>query len=159
MTILIVSPLAFAVQMKDDPNGFEGIPWGAALSESETFREVDTGGRQKTFELKSVPLTLGSVNVESMRFVTVDDKFARVIVRYHGKVAHDQMLEFLQSRYGPLDRTPGQIAIGPARFHAWQGFETEVTLRYETRNDQGIIFFESQTLRSTILEGSLLTAP
>src|SRR6478609_6854905 len=80
---------AFAVQMKEDPKGFEGIPWGATLSESETFGKV-----------------------ESMRFTTVDDRFARVTVRYQGKETHDQLLAFLQSRYGPLDRTPGQFAGG-----------------------------------------------
>ena len=145
---------AFAVQMKEDPKGFEGIPWGATLSESETFGKVEDAGRLKTYELKGGPPSFGSAKVESMRFTTVDDRFARVTVRYQGKETHDQLLAFLQSRYGPVDRTPGQFAGGAVKIFAWQGIETEVSLRYETRTDRGIIFFENPLLASRI-EGAM----
>ncbi len=148
---------ALAVPMKEDPNGFEGIPWGVALSESETFGQVEDAGRLKTYELKNGALALGRTKVDSMKFVTIDDKFARVTVRFAGKAAHDEILAFLQTKYGQLDRTPGQFSVGPVKFYAWQGFETEVTMRYETRTDSGIIFFESQTLRNKLTEGNSAT--
>ena len=50
-----------------------------------------------------------------MRFLTVDGKFARVTVRYQGKATHDQILTYLQSLYGSLDRTPGQFTGGSVR--------------------------------------------
>ena len=140
--------------MKKDPNGFEGTPWGTSLSDSNIYGKVEDAGRLKTYELKNASPTLGSTKVESMKFMTIDDKFARVTVRFKGKAAHDEILAFLQSRYGPLDRTPGQFSVGPVKFYAWQGFETEVTMRYETRTDSGIIFFESQTLRSRLTDGN-----
>lgn len=149
---------AFAVQMKDDPKGFEGIPWGATLSESETFGKVEDSGRLKTYELKGAPPTFGPAKVESMKFTTVDGRFARVTVRYQGKEAHEQLLAFLQSRYGPLDRTPGQFTGGAVKIFAWQGIETEVSLRYETRTDRGIIFFENPLLASRI-EGAMAPEP
>jgi len=64
------------------------------------------------------------------------------------------LLAFLQSRYGPLDRTPGQFTGGPVKIFAWQGVETAVSLRYETRTDRGIIFFENSSLASRI-EGAM----
>lgn len=152
-SLLLSSPV-LAVQMQNDPNGFEGIPWGSTLSESETFGKVEDAGRFKTYELKNGPPMLGPVKIASMKFTTIDDKFARVTVRYEGKEAHEQILAWLQTRYGPLDRTPGQFSVGPVKFYAWQGFETEVTMRYEARVDRGIIFFESQTLRSKLTEGN-----
>jgi hypothetical protein len=155
--LLLTGAGALAVPIKDDPNGFEGIPWGATLSESETFGKVEEAGPLKTYELKNGPPSLGPTKVESMKFTTIDDKFARVTVRYEGKDTHDQLLTFLQSRYGPLDRTPGQFSVGPAKFYAWQGFETEVTLRYDMRSSRGIIFFESQSLRGRITEGNSAT--
>jgi len=151
--LFCVNP-AFAVQMKEDPKGFEGIPWGATLSESETFGKVEDAGRLKTYELKGGPPSFGPAKVESMRFTTIDDRFARVTVRYQGKETHDQLLTFLQSRYGSLDRTPGQFAGGAVKIFAWQGVETEVSLRYETRTDRGIIFFENPLLASRI-EGAM----
>jgi hypothetical protein len=159
LLVLVLSDrAAFAVQMKEDPKGFEGIPWGVTLSESETFGKVEDSGRLKTYELKGAPPTFGPAKVESMKFTTVDDRFARVTVRYQGKEAHEQLLTFLQSRYGPLDRTPGQFAGGAVKIFAWQGIDTEVSLRYETRTDRGIIFFENPSLASRI-EGAMAPDP
>jgi len=152
--LLLLNGPAGAVPMKEDPKGFEGIPWGATLSESETFGKVEDAGRLKTYELKGGPPSFGPAKVESMKFTTVDGRFARVTVRYHGKETHDQLLAFLQSRYGPLDRTPGQFTGGPVKIFAWQGVETAVSLRYETRTDLGIIFFENPSLASRI-EGAM----
>ena len=152
--VIFFSTMAFAVQMKEDPKGFEGIPWGASLSESETFGKVEDSGQLKTYELRGGAPTFGPARVESMKFTTVDDRFARVTVRYQGKETHDQLLAFLQSRYGPLDRTPGQFAGGAVKLFAWEGLETVVSLRYETRTDRGIIFFENPSLASRI-EGAM----
>lgn len=149
--------LALAVPMTEDPNGFEDIPWGSTFSENATFKQVEDAGRLKTYELASGQAKLGTIVVASMKFMTIDDKFARVTVRYEGKDSHDQILAYLQSKYGPLDRTPGQFSVGPVKFYAWQGFETEVTLRYEARVDRGIIFFESQTMRAKLTEGNSAT--
>jgi hypothetical protein len=157
LILLLAADISLAVPIKEDPNGFEGIPWGATLSETDTFGKVEEAGSLSTYELKNGPPMLGPVRVESMRFMTIDGKFARVTVRFEGKAAQDQILAFLQTRYGPLDRTPGQFSVGPVKFYAWQGFETEITMRYETRTEKGIIFFESQTLRSQLTEGNSAT--
>lgn len=162
MLLLLVTGLAWtgittAVPILNDPNGFEDIPWGAAFSETDQFAKVETAGRLQTYEIKGTAPTLGPVAVDSMRFTTFEGKFGRVTVRYTGKDAHEQILSYLQSKYGPLDRTPGQIAVGPIKVYAWHGFDTEVTLRYETKVERGIIFFESRTLREKLSEGNSAT--
>jgi hypothetical protein len=149
--------LAFAVPMLNDPNGFEGIPWGATFSETDTFAKIEDAGRTQTYELKTGVPSLGPAKVDSMRFMTVDGKFARVTVRYQGKATHDQILTYLQSRYGSLDRTPGQFTGGSVKFYSWTGFESDINLRYEIATDRGIIFFESQELRLKITEGNSAT--
>ena len=150
--LILQVTLASAVPMQNDPNGFEGIPWGATFSETDTFVKVEDTGKSQTYELKTGAPSLGTVIVDSMRFVTSEGKFARVTVRYQGKITHDRILTYLQSLYGPLDRTPGQIAGGPVKFFSWTGFETDVNLRYETSTDRGIIFFESQELRQKLTD-------
>jgi hypothetical protein len=157
ISLILQSTPASAVPMQNDPNGFEGIPWGATFSETDTFIKVEDAGRSQTYELKTGAPSLGPVKVDSMRFVTSEGKFSRVTVRYQGKATHDQILAYLQSLYGSLDRTPGQIAGGPVKFFSWTGFETDVNLRYETGTDRGIIFFESQELRLKITEGNSAT--
>jgi hypothetical protein len=148
---------ASAVPIVNDPNGFEGIPWGATFSEGEHFGKVEEAGRLQTFEIKGAVPKLGPVDVDSMRFTTFEGKFGRVTVRYTGKETHEKILAYLQATYGPLDRTPGQIAVGPIRVYAWHGFDTEVTLRYEVRDERGIIFFESRSLREKLAEGHSAT--
>jgi hypothetical protein len=157
LSLILQSTLAFAVPMQNDPNGFEGIPWGATFSETDTFMKVEDTGRSQTYELKAGAPTLGTAKVDSMRFVTSEGKFARVTVRYQGQATHDRILDYLQSLYGPLDRTPGQIAGGPVKFFSWTGFETDVNLRYETGTDRGIIFFESQELRRKMTDSNSAT--
>ncbi|HVG01255.1 MAG TPA: hypothetical protein VM842_00110 [Nitrospira sp.] len=149
-----LSTAALAVPLQNDPNGFEGIPWGAGFSESETFVKVEDSGRTQTYELKGMSPTLGAAPVDSMRFSTIDGRFARVALRYSGKDTHDRLLEFLQHRFGPLDRTPGQIAGGVVKVFDWQGADTEIILRYDVRTSQGIIFFESQAFRGKFNEST-----
>ena len=138
-----------AVPLQNDPNGFEGIPWGASFSESETFIRIEDSGRTQTYELKGMSPTLGSAPVDSMRFSTIDGGFARVTVRYSGKDTHDRLLAFLQQRFGPLDRTPGQIAGGAVKVFDWRGPDSDIILRYDMRTSLGIIFFESQVFRGS----------
>jgi hypothetical protein len=156
-SLILQGTLAFAVPMQNDPNGFEGIPWGATFSETDTFVKVEDTGRFQTYELKTGAPSLGAAQVDSMQFVTFEGKFARVTIRYQGKATHDQILAYLQSLYGLLDRTPGQIAGGPVKFFSWNGFDTDVNLRYETRTDRGIIFFESQELRRKMTDSNSTT--
>ena len=152
--LAIQTSLAFAVPILNDPNGFEGLPWESALTEDAQYSKVEEAGRQLSYELKVGPPTLGTIPVEVLRFTTFDGKFGRVLIRYHSKDTHDQILAYLQTKYGPLDRTPGQISVGPIRVYAWHGFDTEITLRYESRIERGIIFFESRTLREKLSEGN-----
>ena len=146
-----------AVPIADDPNGFEGIPWGVTLSDRDHFVLIEEADHIRTYEPKEPPPRLGATPVESIRFTTFQNRFGRVTVRYNSTVTHESILAYLQSTYGPLDRTPGQIAVGPVRVYAWHGFHTDVTLRFESSLDRGIIFFEGRTLRERWPEESSST--
>ena len=135
-----------AVPIEEDPNGFEDIPWGTILSDTDRFVKISDTGHTQTFERKDQPPMLGGTPVDTIRFTAFQNRFGRVTIRYHGSTAHEAILKHLQSAYGPLDRTPGQIAVGPVKVYAWHGFQTEVTLRFEANVERGIIFFESRTL-------------
>lgn len=152
--LLLPAALALAVPIVNDPNGFEGMLWGTELGESDQLKQVEVAGALRSFEQKTGTPALGAIPVDVLRYTTFEGKFGRVLIRYHGKETHEQMLTYLQSKYGPLDRTPGQISVGPIRVYAWHGFDTEITLRFESRAEEGIIFFESRTLREKLAEGN-----
>jgi hypothetical protein len=155
----VTASQAEAVPLVNDPKGFEGIPWGAAFSESADFVLVEDSARIKGYELKQGPPPLGPAKVDSMRFLTFDGSFARVVVRYHDKATHDQIVSYLQSKFGPLDLTPGQITKGVAQQLNWQGEETEIVLTYEKRSDRGIIFFEHRPTALKFSEGMMAPDP
>lgn len=151
----LLVPPAGAVPMVNDPNGFEGIPWGAAFSESADFLLVENSPPIKGYELKEGPPPLGPAKVDSMRFLTLNGQFARVVIRYHGQATHDQIVAYLQSRYGPVDRTPGQMSKGVTQQLEWQGEESEIMLTYESLNDRGIVFIEQRASALKFSEGMM----
>jgi len=156
--LLVSGTPAAGVPIVNDPTGFEDLPWGTILSETEQFMKIEDSGRIQTYELKHRPPMLGTTVVDSLRFTTFENKLGRVTVRYSGKEGHEDIMRYLQSKYGPLDRTPGQIAVGSVKVYAWHGFHTEVTLRFENRLDRGIIFFESRTLPEKLADETSATA-
>lgn len=149
---------ASAVPIENDPNGFETIPWGSILGEMDAFTKIDEAGRLQTYELSRQTPVLGAIPVDSLRFTTFERKLGRVTVRYTGHASHAKILSYLESTYGPLDRTPGQIAAGPIRVYSWQGMYTEVTLRFESGPERGIVFFESRTLPEKLKDETATTA-
>jgi hypothetical protein len=149
---------AFAVPIIDDPSGFEDIPWGATLPKEERFTKIEDAGRLQTYEQNGRPPLLGTIPVDSVRFTTFEKKVGRVTVRYSSNATHERIMMYLQSTYGLLDRTPGQIAVGAVKVYAWHGLYTEVTLRFETKLDRGIIFFESRMLPEKLADETSATA-
>ncbi len=156
---MLQPPPASAVPMVNDPKGFEGIPWGAAFSESPEFAMVEDTPLIKSYELKQGPPPLGPAKVDSMRFQTYNGQFVRVVIRYHGKATHDQIVGYFQAQYGPLDRTPGQISKGLVQQYNWQGDESEIVLTYESTKDRGIIFFENRAFALKFSEGMMAPDP
>lgn len=147
LQILIQVHTALAVPMMNDPHGFGGIPWGATIGEAPDYVLVESSPRIKEYELKQGPLPLGEARPNQMRFVTIDGRFGRLIVRYQGRETHAQIVAYLEATFGPLDRTPGQLSAGTLQQLNWRGPETEINLSFDASRAQGVIFFESQSLQ------------
>lgn len=79
-------------------------------------------------------------------YVSVDDQFARVIIRYQGDPVHRQVLSFLENRFGRLERIPGQMARGLTQQYNWRGSDTEINLTYQAGTERGYIFIDSRSL-------------
>ncbi|MBI4402253.1 MAG: hypothetical protein HY581_11545 [Nitrospirae bacterium] len=156
--LLAPAPAHAGSVMVNDPNGFQGIPWGASLADSPNLVLAEAVERTKAYDLKQGPPVLGDAKVESARFIMIDDQFARVIIRYQGKQTHDQMLAYLQSQFGPIDRTPGSMMRGLNQQFNWRGSDTEVNVTYEALKERGYVFIESRLLAPKFNEGLSETA-
>lgn len=135
-----------AADIEKDPQGFNGIPWGAPLAGRPDFTLVDASEPIMEYELAKGPAPLGEARVESMRFSTIDGRFARVTIRYRGQETHDRVMAYLQATFGPADRTQGSMVRGLNQQFNWRGTDTEINLTYEGAGERGYLFIESRQL-------------
>ncbi|MEK9142660.1 MAG: hypothetical protein AAB308_16520 [Nitrospirota bacterium] len=148
LTIAIVlgTSSAWAVPMINDPKGFHDIPWGTPLSSRQDLETIRAGPHIIEYLRKIEPSSFAGTEMTSILYVSLDDQFARVTIRYHGEPVHKHVLRFLENQFGGLERIPGQMARGLNQQYTWRGSETEITLTYQAGTERGYIFIDSRTL-------------
>ncbi len=137
---------AMAVTMTDDPDGFRGIQWGANLSTIDGLELQNTWQHLKEYTFTSTPPHLGSAPVDLVKLTTIEDKFARVHIRYQGERTHKRILSYLQSTFGTIERIPGSMVRGLNQQFSWRGPHTEINLTYQGMGQRGFIYIESREL-------------
>jgi len=146
MTFFISIIPAGAVPMINDPRGFHEITWGTALSSREDLETIRTSPHVVEYLRKTESTSFAGAEMTSILYVSLDDQFARVIIRYQGEEVHKQVLRFLEQQFGGLERIPGQMARGLNQQYTWRGTESEINLTYQAGTERGYIFIDSRTL-------------
>lgn len=144
--------------IEKDSSGFYGISWGTSLADVQTLTLAETWDHVRGYDLKGGPPQLGNAKVEYARFFMIDGKFARVTIRYQGKQTHEQILAYLQSQFGPIDRSPGLATRGFNQQFNWRGSDTEVNVTYHAPRERGYVFIESRALAARFNDGLSATA-
>lgn len=145
LTMLTIDS-AWAVPMLDDPKGFRDLPWGNTLSSRPDVEIFRSSAHIVEYLPTTDPLSFADTRMTSILYLSVDDQFARVTIRYQGSHIHKQVLNFLETRFGLLDRVPGQMARGLTQQYTWRGSDTEINLTYQAGTERGYIFFDSRSL-------------
>lgn len=135
-----------AVPMVNDPNGFQNLAWGASLITRPDLQIAKAGPHVSEYQLKDSQPVFAGIPVESLRFLSVDEQFARVTIRYQGHDRHKQILTHLEQQFGSLERVPGQMMRGLNQQYMWRGTDTEISLTYHANTERGFIFIDSRTL-------------
>jgi hypothetical protein len=138
--------LAHAVPLVNDPNGFQNMTWGVALTAKPDLEVTTPGPHVNEFRSRDGAPSYAGIPVESVRFLSVDDQFARVTIRYQGTDRHKQILAYLEQQFGSLERIPGQMMRGLNQQYTWRGTDTEINLTYHANTERGYIFIDSRTL-------------
>ncbi|HEY6261917.1 MAG TPA: hypothetical protein VIW47_10010 [Nitrospiraceae bacterium] len=138
--------LAHAVPMVNDPNGFQSLLWGATLTTRPDLEVARAGPHVNEYQLKDSQPQFDGIPVESLRFLSVDEQFARVTIRYQGDERHREILAHLEQQFGSLERAPGQIMRGLTQQYNWRGTNTEINLTYHANTERGFIFIDSRSL-------------
>jgi hypothetical protein len=143
--LLSVEPL-WAVPMTNDPKGFHSIAWGTSLTTRQDLEALQSGTHVTEYRRKTGESIFAGAEMASILYVAVDDQFARVTIRYEGEQVHKQVLNFLETQFGSLQRIPGQMARGLNQQYTWRGSDTEINLTYQAGTERGYIFIDSRTL-------------
>lgn len=146
IAIMMAAGSVWAVPMVNDPNGFHDIPWGASLSARQDLEPIQADPHIVEYLRRTEPLSFAGTEMTRILYVSVDDQFARVIIRYQGDHVHRQVLSFLENRFGRLERIPGQMARGLTQQYNWRGSDTEINLTYQAGTERGYIFVDSRSL-------------
>jgi hypothetical protein len=129
-----------------EDNGFYGIRWGTKLSEVADLRLIEPSDRIETYELKRSSPQLGNAKIDKLQFVAIEGEFARILIRYSGEQNHKEMMAYLQSQFGSIERIPGSMMRGLNQQFTWRTPETEVNVTYQSFQERGTVFIESRTL-------------
>jgi hypothetical protein len=132
--------------MVNDPKGFQNIPWGTPLTARQDLEATRAGAHVAEYRRKTEPLTFAGSEMTSILYVSIDDQFARVTIRYQGEHIHKHVLDFLETQFGALQRVPGQMARGLNQQYNWRGTDTEINLTYQAGTQRGYIFIDCRTL-------------
>lgn len=146
VTGLTVPAPLWAVSMLNDPGGFHDIRWGSSLSARDDLELLRATSHITEYRSKTGNTTFAGAQMTRISFVAFDDQFARVTIRYEGEAIHKQVLHFLESHYGPLQKIPGQMTRGLNQQYTWRGPDTEISLTYQAGTQRGFIFIDSRTL-------------
>ena len=138
--------LVHAVPMVNDPNGFQSLAWGATLTTMPDLEVARAGSHVSEYRLKDGQPLFDGIPVESLHFLSVDEQFARVTIRYQGDDRHKQILAHLEQQFGPIERVPGQMMRGLTQQYNWRGTNTEINLTYHANTERGFIFIDSRSL-------------
>ncbi|MEO6544812.1 MAG: hypothetical protein ABIP05_12295 [Nitrospiraceae bacterium] len=122
------------------------MTWGVALTARPDFEIIMPGPPVSEFQLKNSPPSYAGIPVDSVRFLSIDDQFARVTIRYQGDDRHKQILVYLEQQFGSLERIPGQMMRGLNQQYTWRGADTEINLTYHANTERGYLFIDSRTL-------------
>jgi hypothetical protein len=137
---------AWSDPMINDPRGFHDIRWGAALSSRLDLEPIRSSPHIVEYLHKERPSSFAGAEMTSILYISLDDQFARVVIRYQGSQVHREVLDHLQGRFGQLDRMPGQMTRGLTQQYNWRGADTEINMTYQASTERGYVFIDSRTL-------------
>jgi hypothetical protein len=146
IALLLPVEVLWAVQMVNDPKGFHNLVWGSPLTARGDLEPVRAGAHVTEYRQKQAEALFAGAVMTSILYISIDDQFARVTIRYQGETVHKQILDHLETQYGSLQRIPGQMARGLNQQYTWRGPDTEINVTYQAGTERGYIFIDSRTL-------------
>lgn len=140
---------AWAIKMKgEDPKGFNGYLWGAALSKYPSMKLLkDLGGtdfvaKAGVYEIPGEVFAITGVNFTNIWYRFLDEQLESIQLHYEGAENRDKLMQWLEEQYGNVPVYERRKASSMQ----WFGDATTVSLKYNPSTKKGDLIFMSQVL-------------
>ena len=144
--LLLACGLASGVEIKDEPNGFNGYVWGSSVSKYPLLAPADglgtTATRVKFFIIPGEVVTLNEVVLTDVLYRFVEDHLVSIQLNYRGRKNRDLVMRWVEDHYGRLTPTERKMLHQVE----WHGTNTVVSLSYNKPSDKGQLVFMSPAL-------------
>lgn len=150
---LVLAGIAISgTPIEHDPQGFLGIPWGNPLADREDLKEIDASSFLHIYTLKQGPPHVEGIPMESVKLYALKKQYARALFHYQGAATHKSLMQYLETRFGKIDRSYGAMTRGLNQQYTWRGPETEISISYHGFRERGFLTVESRVLSPLFLE-------
>ncbi len=141
--IIALGPLsAGAIELTEDPGGFDGRKWGTPVGEMPPLVPLKSDGEFKTFSHDGPTPPIGEIATEAIQYRFYKERLESVTVRYRGDETHQKLVAYLANRFGRITSMKSTIV----RYADWQGPETLIAMKFDAVNSVGVLLFSSRAL-------------
>lgn len=152
-TCLFLSGTAISgTPITHDPQGFFGTLWGNSLAHRKDLKEIDVSNSTQIYTIKQGHPHVEGIQMESVKLYVLEKKYARALFHYQGASTHKLLLQFLETRFGKIERSYGGMMRGLNQQYTWRGPETELSITYHGFRERGLLIAESRVLAPLLLD-------
>lgn len=131
-----------AADLNDDPEGFDGIRWGTSPPDLPGLELIKEEGDFKTFTKRGSATAVCEIIPDRIKYQFFKERLELVLVSYHGKETHDELVACALRRYGPIPRMKPRTVLRVD----WEGPATIVSLAYDPYTHEGTLSFSSRAI-------------
>ena len=132
--VAVLSGVALAAEVSKEPRGFRNIRWGQrfdTLPNKDSFVLIAQDKNQRYYTKKQDVMTLDGVELDSVRYIFLGDRFIGARVDALGGDAASRLLLFLQGRYGE-----GRQPIAGGDNYEWDFSDVKLVYNYDQNADK-----------------------
>lgn len=128
------------------------MPWGTILIDIPILSLTEPGNDIETFQYKNRTSQFAQVNVDSLKLLAINGQFGKVVIRYQSEETHQNIMRYLQTKFGKIKLRRGAMIRGLNQGYTWRGADTEVILHYRGLGERGFLTIQSRILAPRFLE-------
>ncbi|WP_448875001.1 hypothetical protein [Desulfobulbus propionicus] len=147
LCLLLCLGLPTAQARGDDINGFQGMPWGSALTELQKTKKLvltkeNDGSGGSLYALLNESLRFGQATLTGIHCSFVQERLQGVILLFAGAKNYAAVKAEATARYGK----PIKVDQSGGEMFTWPGEQTSIVLSYTNNAESGFLFLKPKEL-------------